>query len=417
MDQMKRIFLPIGIGLGLLALLGLTGSSLVLLREASAIHPALGIAVVVLLLVALWLLVVYPIGMVLALPRALIAPRRDDTARYRNYLRRYAARLARNDTLRASYTDMPALETALRSARDEASLDALSSQVTRALDHLDRIANQRIRQHAAAVFVATGVSQSGRLDAGIVLSAQLRLVNEIARLYYQQPTPRELWHVYANVGAAAFVAGEIQDSEILAVLGAPVSAALSGFVPLHGTGPLVSLLVQSLLDGSANALLTLRVGVLARRACAPLAIEDRNALSRSASLEAAGLLGGVVSDGAGRIASATRNLVVDTMAKSPETAMRGLSSGGTAVIEGIARATERATGSVVRASQRALDSAARLVGLGGEAEVRPSPETNPAPAPDSVPPGIDPAAGPRVDPTVIQDTARFWDHVAAFFAR
>ncbi|MBK8233596.1 MAG: DUF697 domain-containing protein [Candidatus Eisenbacteria bacterium] len=164
---------------------------------------------------------------------------------------------------------MPALETALRSARDEASLDALSSQVTRALDHLDRIANQRIRQHAAAVFVATGVSQSGRLDAGIVLSAQLRLVNEIARLYYQQPTPRELWHVYANVGAAAFVAGEIQDSEILAVLGAPVSAALSGFVPLHGTGPLVSLLVQSLLDGSANALLTLRVGVLARRACAP----------------------------------------------------------------------------------------------------------------------------------------------------
>ncbi|MBK8232399.1 MAG: hypothetical protein IPK72_17930 [Candidatus Eisenbacteria bacterium] len=99
-----------------------------------------------LLLVALWLLVVYPIGMVLALPRALIAPRRDDTARYRNYLRRYAARLARNDTLRASYTDMPALETALRSARDEASLDALSSQVTRALDHLDRIANQRIRR-------------------------------------------------------------------------------------------------------------------------------------------------------------------------------------------------------------------------------------------------------------------------------
>ncbi|MBK8233597.1 MAG: hypothetical protein IPK72_24235 [Candidatus Eisenbacteria bacterium] len=87
------------------------------------------------------------------------------------------------------------------------------------------------------------------------------------------------------------------------------------------------------------------------------------------------------------------------------------------MIEGIARATERATGSVVRASQRALDSAARLVGLGGEAEVRPSPETNPAPAPDSVPPGIDPAAGPRVDPTVIQDTARFWDHVAAFFAR
>ena len=68
-----------------------------------------------------------------------------------------------------------------------------------------------------------------------------------------------------------------------AVLGAPVSAGLTGFIPVSGMDPLVSLLMNSLLDGSANALLTLRIGALARRYCAIRLEDDRRKIARSAS--------------------------------------------------------------------------------------------------------------------------------------
>jgi hypothetical protein len=187
------------------------------------------------------------------------------------------------------------------------------------------------------------VSQSGRLDTAIVFSAQLRLVKEVAEIYYQRPHPRELLALYANVGASAFVAGEIQDSELVAVLGAPVSAGLSGLIPVGGTDPLVSLLVNSLLDGSANALLTLRIGVLSSRYCGVRIEEGRKGMARSASLAAAKLLSGVVGQGAGRVAAATRKLMFGGAVRSTQRAAEGAASVGTTVLEGVAKLAEKAS--------------------------------------------------------------------------
>jgi hypothetical protein len=143
---------------------------------------------------------------------------------------------------------------------------------------------------------------------------------------------------------SAFIAGEIQDSEVLAVLGAPVSAGLTGFIPVSGMDPLVSLLMNSLLDGSANALLTLRIGALARRYCGIRLEEDRRKIARSASLEAAGLLGGVVASGAHRVASATRRLVLDGAVRIPQRAAMGVVGAGSDLLSGIAKMAGRAAG-------------------------------------------------------------------------
>jgi hypothetical protein len=204
----------------------------------------------------------------------------------------------------------------------------LEREVEAAIAHLDKKAKAAIAGHAAAVFTATAVSQSGRLDSVIVLSAQFRMVREVAEIYYQRPGPREMLRLYANVGAAAFVAGEIQDSEILAVLGAPVTAGITGFIPVAGADPLVNLLVSSLLDGSANAFLTLRIGTVARRYCGLRLEEDRRLLARSASLEAAGLLGVVVGQGASRLATLTRKLVVGGAVRGTTKAAKGVAGMG-----------------------------------------------------------------------------------------
>jgi hypothetical protein len=176
----------------------------------------------------------------------------------------------------------------------------------------------------------------------IVLSAQFRMIKEVAEVYYQRPGIRDLWRLYANVGASGFVAGEIQDSELLAVLGAPVSAGITSFIPVAGASPLVTLLVNSLLDGSANAFLTLRIGVLARR-YAGLRIEtDRRLMARSAALESAALLGGVVGQGAGRVAQLTRRLIMDRAARGTTRAAKGIAGAGVSLFEKVMGLAEKA---------------------------------------------------------------------------
>ncbi len=323
---LRGILIPILIGLSILAVVGLLGSGLMLYREAHAVHPLLGVLVLLLLVAGILLLVVVPVSLVLRLPGALRRPDAQQGPAWDKFVRRYAKRLARNPVLRAGYPEIPALDAALRGKRNGAAIEGAAAG---AVAFLDQRARQVVARHAAAVFTATAVSQSGRLDALIVLSAQLRLVKEIAELYYQRPRPQELWALYANVGASVFVAGEIQDSEILAVLGAPFVAGVGGVVP--GAAPLTSLLMTSLLDGSANAFLTLRVGALARRYCGLRLEGGRREVTRSASLEAAGLLTCTVGDGAKRVASLTRRAIAEGAVRGTKVVARGVAGWGTSL--------------------------------------------------------------------------------------
>lgn len=411
MDSLRRILVPIGLGLGILALIGVTGSALILYREASAVHPALGIAAIALLLAGIGLLVIVPVARIGALPPAVVRPEPTERKAWRRYLQRYADRLLQSALLSESYPERQALKDARHAARgrrvEPEALLLLESEMTKATQHLDRLTGKIIVQHAAAVFVATGASQSGRLDGAIVLSTQLRMIKEIAELYYQRPRPRELWELYSHVGASAFLAGEIEDSELLAVLGAPVSAALSGFVPVGGSGPLVSLLVHSLLDGSANALLTLRVGLLTRRYCAVRIEASRRDLVRGASLEAASLLSGVVAQGARRIAGATRRLAWQSATQAPDAAARGITDIGTGALTGLTRLAGKMSDRAARASQETLRGMKQLAGIGerDKVEALRSTETAKNPPPEETPnPGS----------AVAADTVRFWERVADF---
>lgn len=405
MESWKRILIPVGIGLGIFALVGVVGSALLVYQEASRIHPALGWVVLALIGVGAFLLLILPAVRILSLPGAIVPPPERSGRPWTRYLQRYADRMLSNGRAMTAYPRIEELRKARQEARGKKpaseSVTVLLNELTEATRHLDAVANRRIIEHAAAVFVVTGASQSGRLDTAIVFATQIRMVKELAEIYYQRPTAGELWRLYANVGGSAFLAGEIQDSELLAVLGAPVSAALSGFVPLSGTAPLVSLMVQSLLDGSANALLTLRVGILTRRYCGVVVAGNRQEIARSASVEAAALLGGVVAQGARRIASATRRLIVQGAVQGPQTAVRGVTEVGSNVAQELTRFAERVGDKAMRASHSAVRGLTRVV--------RATPP-GPSDAAELAPTG----AGPPLpaDPVVARDTVRFWERVA-----
>jgi hypothetical protein len=173
------------------------------------------------------------------------------------------------------------------------------------LSILGKKSDEIIRQTASTVFISTAISQSGRLDAFLVLSAQSRMIWRIARLYYQRPTLRDLIQLYANVAGTVFLSSELEDVDISEQVEPILSSTLGALaVSIPGVQLAASLLVNSVFTGATNAFLTLRVGIIARRYCGSLAIAEKRTLRRTASGEAAKLLGSIVKEGTTKLSKA-----------------------------------------------------------------------------------------------------------------
>ena len=119
-------------------------------------------------------------------------------------------------------------------------------------------ATKIIRSHAVRVFVATAVSQSGRLDAIAVLVTNFRLVRLLVRHFGYRPPLPTLVKIYAQIFLASLIADELDDLDVEGVLG---HVGFGAVAAIPGTG----LIVNSLFDGTINALFTLRVGFVTRK--------------------------------------------------------------------------------------------------------------------------------------------------------
>ena len=243
--------------------------------------------------VVLWSLVtlyafciVTPLYLLLSLPKPLRAPSSESDPAFPEHLERLAARLGRN----------PHLPGRAFAGREE---------VEAGLVELDALANERTRQAASQVFITTAVSQNGSLDTFLVLAAQSKLVLEIARTYYQRPTLRDLAYLYSNVAATAFIAGELEDLDITEQI-QPILAAVFGSAAgaIPGFGAATTLFMNSVTTGSANAFLTLRVGVITKHYCRSVVLPPKRVIRRTALTEATQMLGGIAMTGTRRVAVA-----------------------------------------------------------------------------------------------------------------
>lgn len=259
-----------------------------IVQLASTFDPTAGKLVLIGLVVAYAILIAVPVVMVVRLPRPLVPPASREGPEYAAHLERLRSRLKGN-THRGLVGN---------NLEDDAAVE-------RAIARLDEEAVRIARMTASQVFVSTAVSQSGRLDTFLVLSLQTRMVWKIARLYNQRPSLREMVHLYANVAGTAFAAGEIQDvdlSEQIEPVFTAVIGSLGGAVP--GFQLVASILANSIMSGAADAFLTLRVGMIAKRYCGALVVEQPETLRRRATSEAAEHIGAIVAEGTARISRA-----------------------------------------------------------------------------------------------------------------
>jgi hypothetical protein len=256
---------------------------------AQAIHPTFGILTLTVLLISYLLAIAVPLLLFLRLPQSLLPPAPGEEERYREFLERLKKRLAANPRLQA-------LNQPLQTEIDlEAAFRVLGEQA------------QAVTAAAAkTVFVTTAVSQNGRLDGLMVLAAQTRMIWQIAHLYHQRPSVRDLVYLYANVAAAVFFVSELDDLDLAEQLEPIAASVLGGSVTgvVPGLGIMAQVITNSLIDGAASAFLTLRVGILARNYCGALSRPDRRTARKKATAEAASLLGTVIIDSAKRVSLA-----------------------------------------------------------------------------------------------------------------
>ncbi len=258
---------------------------------ATTINPLLGRAVLCFLLVFYAVALIVPFLIFLRLPKPLTPPEDESSKDFQTYIARFGARLQKNSNLAGRIGRLTTLD-----------------EIHVALKLLDDQSSAIIKSRATTVFLSTAISQNGRLDAITVLMTQTRMVWQIAHLYNQRPTLRDMIHLYSNVGTAVLLASEIQNIDISEQLEPTIrtifGTALLTVVP--GASALSSMVIHSILEGTSNAYLTLRVGVICQRYCNSVSSSNQIKLVKSASVAAAGMLGAIVtSSGAAIVQSIT----------------------------------------------------------------------------------------------------------------
>ncbi|MCF7797864.1 MAG: YcjF family protein, partial [Lentisphaeria bacterium] len=235
--------------------------------------PVVGYTVLVVLVLLLGGLILYPVILIFRLPPSLPRPKSITP----EYLTKLEKRLRANP----------------RISSENFSLET-------ALDSLKKEADKEIKARAMQIFLATAISQSGRLDAFVVLATNLRMIYAIAEIYYNRPGLRDLSRLYTNVLVAVFLATEIDEIDFDAQIAPVLSSSLAGSLPVFNN--VAALIQDSVLEGTANAYLALRIGILAREYCHALTKIDLRAKRRNASLEALKMLADVAVDGGRRTA-------------------------------------------------------------------------------------------------------------------
>ena len=284
--SLRKILFFVGLFLSIAFAAVVVNQTLQLAEFAGRLHPTLG-TVVLWSLIGIYLACLgVPVLLSFRLPGALRPPDTDEEPEYERHLQRLRKRLR----------DHPALAGLPLASRPD---------IERAITSLDGRVDELMSRSASRVFLTTAISQSGALDSLVVLTAQLKLVWDVAHVYNQRPSLREMGRLYANVVGTAFVAGQIEEIDLNEHLQPVLSSVLgsaAGAVP--GLQAVSTVFLASVITGTANAFLTLRVGIIAREYSRALTRPRRTELRRSAAASAAVLLGSITVNGVGKLSKA-----------------------------------------------------------------------------------------------------------------
>lgn len=255
---MKKTLISLAVALALVVLILLAGNVITIGDKLAAASPVLAWVFYGLLLVLLvWLLVIPTCRILLAkpFPKLSVDPDAEDTPELRAELKDFARSLADN------LGDLPAEEAAAHRAELLGQLDRfydlaeLRGIIQTELDRRFDKAQGHINQWAKTVFLVTTVSQTGRIDALTSLVINCRMIADVIRCSGYRPTWGQLGKLYARILATSLFSYYLSDTlDKVEVDPEMLHLGALSKIPLMGT------VTRSLVDGTANTLLSLRIG-------------------------------------------------------------------------------------------------------------------------------------------------------------
>lgn len=270
-QRLKKILSLLGILFLIVFLLIVANQLISLYHNLSTIHPIVGIVGVSIMGIIMGILLVTPFILIAKFQAPMPFPDNDeDLEKYKSV---FKEKLAKHPLVLANKLDPNNSEQLLE-------IDLL----------LKEKADKIIFESASAVFVSTAISQNGKLDAFTVLVAQIRIIWRVAHVYWQRPSIRNLRQLYTNVAFNAMAASTIEQMDLSQQIQPIVNAVLKSpgkHIPIVGHA--AHMITDAILEGTVNAFLTLRIGVLTKNYCFP-EVNTINEIKSNSFLEASFLL-------------------------------------------------------------------------------------------------------------------------------
>jgi len=254
---MKKFNKPFWIGLGIIALffiiLIIVSSVLQLGERLNAIHPYVEYAFYGVSGILFIILFVRPIVLVLFSPTFSMDSLFNEEQNARKNYSMY--KKVTKNLLQESYvsdTEKSALNAAIN---DPVLLKNALSEIFDST--IKKEINKIIVSHAESVFISTAISQNGRLDAIAVLTINLKLIKELVMKCGFRPSYAALGRLSFNIMTSAIIAESLEDMKFSELFPQSSINALAEI-------PFLKTITGSLAQGSGNALLSLRVGIICR---------------------------------------------------------------------------------------------------------------------------------------------------------
>lgn len=301
--NLKKFVLPIVLLMSFVFLLFLINQVSGIYLMASELNPVFGKVVLVTLSVISLVLIASPFVILFKMPKPMKRP--ENEQELIPYKKQLFKRLQKSKFL-----------------LEREAVPYQVEDLPKAITLLDEEADRLIKSTSKTIFLATAISQNGKLDALTVFLSQMRLVWKVAHVYYQRPSSKELVYLYGNVGATAFLAGQIEDvdlAEHLEPIVTSIAKNASGrSVPV--IGPTATIVLDSLMEGTTNAFLSLRVGILSKKYCNQLTVSTKREIRSSTLKEASKMLRKIAVESSGTIIStiisATKKAGIETIKNS-----------------------------------------------------------------------------------------------------
>ncbi len=249
--ERKKFWITVAIGLAILFLLILVSNIISVGERLRNIHAYVEYGFYGVSVILTWFLVINPLRIIIFAPTFSVDRILDDEHKRHKVYKDAAKILMSNEIL--TEDDVERLRENLNNK------GTLKNELTTIFNTTikDEIRTV-IEKNSKTVLVSTALSQNGNLDMLSVIAINLKMIKEITVLTGFRPSYPRLIKLMANVMTTSLIAEGLDDAEISELLPKKMSEALTDL-------PFLKTISNSIMSGTANAMLTCRVGVVTQK--------------------------------------------------------------------------------------------------------------------------------------------------------